>query len=180
MNAFNAQPTLTGDTITLRPLSANDWDALYAVASDPLIWEVHPAHDRWKKDVYRAYFNQGLASKGALIVVDHATGTIIGSSRFSFEFALAGEIEIGWTFLNRAYWGGATNREMKILMIRHALQHFDQVIFRIGETNARSRRAMEKIGGHLLDRFQLSMMAGKEVRHVVYGIDRASFARLIA
>jgi N-acetyltransferase len=180
MTEFNAQPTLIGETIILRPVSTDDWEALYAVARDPLIWEVHPAHDRWKEDVYRAYFDQGLASCGALIVTDRVSGAIIGSSRYSSEFAEAGEIEIGWTFLDRTYWGGQTNYEMKAMMIGHALNYYDQVIFRVGETNGRSRRAMEKIGGRLLDRFQLSMMAGKEVRHVVYAIDRATFVRVFA
>ncbi len=178
MTEFNAQPTLSGDTITLRPLSADDWHALYAVARDPLIWEVHPAHDRWKEDVYSAYFQQGLESKGGLVVIDKSSGAIIGSSRYSTEFAEAGEIEIGWTFLARSYWGGTTNREMKMMMLGHAMQHYDQVIFRIGETNIRSRRAIEKLGGRLLDREQFMMMGGKEVRNVMYAIDRSSFALL--
>jgi N-acetyltransferase len=178
MTVFNAQPILTGDTITLRPLSADDWDALYAVARDPLIWEGHPQHDRWKVDVYRAYFEQGLASRGALVVIDRASGAIIGSSRYSTEFAQAGEIEIGWTFLARSFWGGQTNREMKTMMISHALSHYEKVIFRIGETNGRSRRAMEKIGGRLLDRDQYMMASGNKVRNLFYAIDQVGLAEL--
>jgi RimJ/RimL family protein N-acetyltransferase len=180
MTEFNLQPTLIGTNIMLRPVSAEDRDALYAVASDPLIWEVHPAHDRWQRDVYQAYFDQGIASGGALAVVDLASNILIGSSRYSHEFALDGEIEIGWTFLARSHWGGNINREMKRLMIGHALQHFGHVIFRIGETNIRSRRAMEKIGGVLTDRIQISMMAGKEVRHVTYRMGREEFNNNLA
>ncbi len=175
MTEFNLQPTLVGDTIMLRPLAVDDRDALYAVASDPSIWEVHPAHDRWQRDVYEAYFDQGIASGGALAVVDLASNRLIGSSRYSHEFTLVNEIEIGWTFLARSHWGGDFNREMKRLMIGHALQHFGQVIFRIGETNIRSRRAMEKICGVLIDRIQISTMAGKEVRYVTYCVGREEF-----
>jgi N-acetyltransferase len=175
MTEIDLQPTLIGKGIMLHPVSVDDRETLYAVASDPLIWEVHPAHDRWQRDVYQAYFDQGIASGGALAVVDLGTNALIGSSRYSHEFALAGEIEIGWTFLARSHWGGDTNREMKKLMIGHALHHFDHVIFRIGETNGRSRRALEKIGGVLTDRIQLSIMAGKEVRHVTYRMGRQEF-----
>ncbi|MFD1613323.1 GNAT family N-acetyltransferase [Sphingomonas tabacisoli] len=176
-DAFDAQPELADDRVRLRPLKADDWDALFAVASDPLIWEVHPAHDRWQEPVFRRFFDDALASGGALAAIDPATGEIIGSSRFDVRRAGEGEIEIGWTFVARAYWGGAVNRSMKRLMIAHALQHFDRVIFLVGETNGRSRRAMEKIGGVLTPRLDHAEMAGVPVTHVVYAIDREGFER---
>jgi N-acetyltransferase len=43
---FELQPVLTGDIIELRPLREEDFAQLYAVASDPLIWEQHPDPDR--------------------------------------------------------------------------------------------------------------------------------------
>jgi RimJ/RimL family protein N-acetyltransferase len=169
------QPTLSNAIVTLRPLVTDDWAALYAVAADPLIWELHPAHDRWQEPVFRRFFDDALASGGALVASDPQTGAIIGSSRFDTERAEAGEIEIGWTFLARNHWGGPTNAAMKALMIGHALTHFDRVIFLIGETNLRSRRALEKIGGTLTDRVFDTEMAGATVRHVIYSIDRPGF-----
>jgi RimJ/RimL family protein N-acetyltransferase len=161
----------------LRPLREEDWDALYAVASDPLIWEVHPAGDRWKKDVFRAYFADGLAKGGALAVIDKISGAIIGSSRMQgHDPADGGSVEIGWTFLARSHWGGETNREMKRLMLGHALQFVERVLFRVGETNGRSRRAMEKIGGRLTGAREVVQIDGRDVAHVVYEIDRTSFA----
>ncbi len=35
------QPVLEGEHVRLRPLRPDDWEALFAVASDPLIWEQH-------------------------------------------------------------------------------------------------------------------------------------------
>jgi len=154
----------------------DDWAALYAVASDPLIWAVHPAHDRWQEPVFRRFFDDALASGGALVAIDPATNNLIGSSRFDRTRAEPGEIEIGWTFLARRYWGGPTNAALKSLMIGHALTQFDRVIFLVGETNLRSRRAMEKIGGLLTNREHFAENAGTMVRHVIYTIDRASFA----
>lgn len=166
------QPSLSHPLVHLRPLSAADWPALYAVAADPEIWAQHPAHDRWQEAVFRGFFNDALASGGALIATDPVTGTIIGSSRYDTARAEPGEIEIGWTFLARSHWGGPVNAAMKSLMVAHALRHFTRVIFLIGDTNHRSRRAMEKIGGVLTPR---EHMAGP-IRHVIYAIDSAGFA----
>jgi RimJ/RimL family protein N-acetyltransferase len=170
------QPTLANAAVILRPLGAEDWDGLYAVASDPLVWAGHPAHDRWQQSIFRAFFAAALRSGGALVAIDPASGAIIGSSRYDHDRAGPGEVEIGWTFLARSHWGGATNAAMKALMIRHALTLFDRVIFMVGETNVRSRRAMEKIGGVLTDRSLTADMAGAPVRHVIYAIDRPGFA----
>jgi RimJ/RimL family protein N-acetyltransferase len=174
---MNRQPTLEGERLLLRPLRPDDWDALLAVASDPLIWEVHPAHDRWQQPVFRTFFDDALAQGGALAVVDKDGGAIIGSSRFqNHDPANGGSVEIGWTFLARSHWGGRYNAEMKRLMLAHALESVERVEFRVGETNWRSRGAMEKIGGRLTDRVDITQLPAGPARHVIYEIDRASFA----
>lgn len=168
---FDAQPILTGATVTLSPLRPEDWGALFAVASDPLIWEVHPAHDRWQAPVFRQFFDNALASGGCLVIRDTASGAMIGSSRYDRSRVEPGEVEIGWTFLARDYWGGATNREIKAMMIDHALRWFDAAVFYVGAANIRSRKAMEKIGGQLLPgRAPVFDMAGVATPHVVYAI----------
>ena len=130
---MNRQPTLTGERLLLRPLRPDDWDALYAVASDPLIWELHPAHDRWQEPVFRPFFDDALAKGGALAVIEQASDAIIGSSRFqAYDPADGGSVEIGWTFLARSHWGGSINRELTRLMLAHALQSVARVDFRIG------------------------------------------------
>lgn len=143
---FDLQPTLKGQLLDLRPLRADDFDALLAVASDPLIWEQHPANDRYKPEVFRAFFDEGLASGGALIATDRKDGRVIGSSRFHGYNPEQGEVEIGWTFLARKYWGGVYNGEMKQLMISHAFKFVNRVVFLIGEENRRSQKAVENIG----------------------------------
>jgi RimJ/RimL family protein N-acetyltransferase len=145
--AFDLQPTLKGKLLQLRPLNRADFDALFAVARDPLIWEQHPASDRYKEDVFRGFFQEALDSGGAFVVIDSGNGKMIGSSRFHGYDEEKSEVEIGWTFLARSYWGGAHNREMKQLMLRHAFQFVERVVFMVGIENWRSRRAVEKIGG---------------------------------
>ncbi|MFI4849682.1 MAG: GNAT family N-acetyltransferase [Gimesia chilikensis] len=144
---FDKQPTLTGRLLELRPLQEDDYDALFAVASDPLIWEQHPASDRYQPEVFQEFFRDAMESGGALLAMDQATGAVIGSSRYHGYNGSASEVEIGWTFLARSHWGGQFNGEMKQLMLQHAFQFVDSVIFLIGPENIRSQRAVEKIGG---------------------------------
>lgn len=143
---FDPQPTLTGKLLTLRPLRPDDFDGLYAVASDPLIWEQHPDSDRYQESVFREFFRCALESGGALVAIDARDGVIVGSSRFHDLNEAESRIEIGWTFLARSHWGGPFNGEMKGLMLRHAFGSVYSVIFVIGSHNIRSQRGTEKIG----------------------------------
>jgi N-acetyltransferase len=84
---------------------------------------------------------------GALLVTDKASGEVIGTSRYYGWNPDQREVAIGYTFLVRSHWGGATNREMKQLMLSHAFRWAKVVWFHVGKNNWRSRRAMEKVGG---------------------------------
>jgi N-acetyltransferase len=144
--SFDLQPTLKGRLVELRPLRPDDFDILYSVASDPLIWEQHPEPDRCKEEVFRKFFAGALNSGGALIAFDTRASKVIGSSRFYGYDAEKSEIEIGWTFLARSHWGGKYNKEMKELMLRHAFKFVKKVVFLVGQQNLRSQKAVEKIG----------------------------------
>lgn len=145
--SFEYQPVLKGDLIELRPLRPEDYGGLYAVASDPLIWEQHPAKNRHEEGVFKVFFREAVASGGALIAIDAKTRRMIGSSRFHSYNKERSEVEIGWTFLARSHWGGMYNRQMKDLMLQHAFLFVNSVVFLVGPQNLRSQRAMEKIGG---------------------------------
>lgn len=145
--SFDLQPQLQGELVELRPLRADDFDALFAVASDPLIWKQHPAHDRYQLAVFREFFRDAMESGGAFVVIDRAAGAIIGSTRYFGYSELLREVEIGWSFLARSHWGGQFNGEVKRLMLQHAFSSVDRVVFVIGPNNVRSQRAVAKIGG---------------------------------
>src|SRR6188768_2846441 len=175
---MNRQPVLDGERLYLRPLTQADWGALYAVASDKLLWEKHPSHDRWQEPVFRAFFDDALAKGGALAIVDKSRGAVIGSSRFQFcdRQEEDGALEIGWSFIAREYWGKGYNAEFKRLMLAHAFRHVDRVVFRVGADNVISCKAMAKIGGRLTGATYLEDRAGRPVEHVVFEITRESFA----
>ncbi|MDR3615117.1 MAG: GNAT family N-acetyltransferase [Candidatus Obscuribacterales bacterium] len=158
---------MQSEQLLLRPLTVDDFDAMYKVASDPLIWEQHPNSDRYKRDVFEKFFSDALASGGAFIAIDRKNDQVIGSSRFFGLDEKNSEIEIGWTFLSRSHWGGPTNAEMKRLMLEHAFKYVKNVVFMIGPSNLRSRKAVEKIGAvHIGSR----MRGG--VESVVYRINQ--------
>ena len=144
--AFDLQPHLKGELIDLRPLKPDDWKELFAVASDPFIWEQHPESDRHLEDVFKIFFSDALESRGAFVILDRMSQQIIGSTRFYGYDPEKSEIEIGWTFLARKYWGGRYNAEMKRLLLNHAFKFVENVVFFVGEDNVRSQKAMEKVG----------------------------------
>lgn len=170
---FDLQPILKGELLELRPLRTEDFHDLYAIASDPLIWEQHPIKDRYKEEVFKEFFREALESGGALVAIDSKDGRVIGSSRFHGYDEAKSEIEIGWTFLARSHWGGAYNREMKQLMLGHAFRFVESVIFLVGKENFRSQRAVGKIGGVLMG--SRSDSSGRE--SFVYQITASNFAQ---
>jgi RimJ/RimL family protein N-acetyltransferase len=159
--------------LELRPLRAADFAALFQAAADPLIWEQHPERDRYQEATFRSFFEQALASGGALVAIDRATGTIVGSSRDHGYAPASGVVEIGWCFLARTCWGGRYHGDMKRLMLAHAFRYVKKVIFIIGPENRRSQRAVEKLGGV---RVRTTTDAQGEKR-LVYELTPALYAR---
>lgn len=153
------QPVLEGPALLLRPLREADFDALFRVASDPLVWEQHPEPLRYRRDVFEGFFSGAIASGGALLAVERVSGRVIGTSRYYDLDPANRELAIGYTFLSRDHWGGATNSEMKRLMLDHAFGWADAVWFHVGPGNLRSRRAVEKLGARL-DR--VALRGGRE------------------
>lgn len=176
---FDFQPTLEGARITVRPVTVTDWVSMFAAAADPGIWAQHPVSDRYSEAVFRQYFDDAVACGSAFAFVDRQSANVIGSSRFHGFDPVAREVEIGWTFLARDYWGGSYNLEIKQLMLDHAFLFIDTVVFWVAETNWRSRRAMEKIGGVLRDGIQFRDTGGSQP-YVIYDIRKNLWLRVAA
>ncbi len=169
------QPTLVGKLLRTRPLEEQDFEVLYAVASDPLIWEQHPDQFRYRRDVFQQYFDSGIKSQGCLVVEDANTGDVIGSSRFYDLSEDKKEITIGFTFLKRSCWGGLFNRELKHLMLSHAYSFVDTVLFDVGSANLRSRKALEKIGAKPIHEREKLNPSGKKVISITYCLRKKDF-----
>jgi RimJ/RimL family protein N-acetyltransferase len=138
---------LQAHSIFLRLLHAADFESLYAVASDPLIWVQHPNPDRWKRAVFSTYFEGALLSGRAYLIIHGQTGEVMGCTRYYDLDDSQRSIKIGYTFFGRKWWGGGHNPWVKALMLDHAFHYVDQVLFEVGEHNKRSITAMQRIGG---------------------------------
>jgi len=172
---IDLQPTLKGELIDLRPLRPGDFEDLFSAANDPLIWEQHPESDRYQRDVFQKFFDGALECKGAFAIIDRKSARIIGSSRYCNLDPARSAVEVGWTFLERQFWGGIYNRELKQLMLNHAFRFVDRVLFVVGEKNLRSQKALEKIGARFLRKAHLPARDGTLAPNLVFAITRDSW-----
>ena len=164
--------TLQDEKVILRPLMAGDLDALYAVASDPLIWAQHPNPDRYKREVFKVFFEGAIASEGAFLILDASTGEPVGSSRYYDHLPAQREVKIGYTFFARKCWGQGFNTAAKRLMTQHAFQWVDRIIFHIGANNLRSQMAIGRIGANKIGEEDVAYYCEATKRNFVYALDR--------
>jgi RimJ/RimL family protein N-acetyltransferase len=157
---FNLQPILEGRNLMLRPLSLEDHEPLFLAARDPLIWQQHPAPQRYQSKAFASYFAHLLASKSALAIIDQTVGRMIGTSSYYIAQDVQPAHSIGFTFLERAYWGGQTNRDVKTLMLTHLFNNSDKAWFHIGPENKRSRKGTEKLGAIFSHQRELDLGTG--------------------
>ncbi len=177
MEMPDLQPMLTGSNVIVRPVCKADWPGMFAAAADPAIWAGHPARDRYTEPVFRTFFEGAIASEAAFAIVDRRDGKIIGSSRYHGFDETAREIEIGWTFLARDYWGGSINHEVKHLMLEHAFSFADRVVFWIGKDNLRSQRATAKIGGVKREGILRRLPRDNTTTYVVFDITKSEYCK---
>ena len=175
---FDLQPIdLKNELVTLIPLAQNDFEKLYSVASDPLIWEQHPNKNRYQREAFQTYFKGAIESGGAFLVADSKTGETIGSSRFTGYDPFKKTVEIGYTFLARDHWGTVYNRALKTIMLDHAFKFVEGVIFHIGANNIRSQKAIEKLGAKKTGEIEMKYYGEQNVLNYTYVIDKDSWQK---
>jgi RimJ/RimL family protein N-acetyltransferase len=165
---MNWQPlNLKNEWVELTPLTETDFEELYAVAKDPLVWEQHPNPDRYKRDVFQTYFQGAIESKGAFLIKD-STGNAIGCTRFYDHVPEKKEVKIGYTFFSRDCWGKPFNQSTKSLMLQYAFQFVHDVIFHVGANNIRSQKAMEKMGALRIGQETVAYYGEEPRENIVY------------
>lgn len=174
---FESQPLLSGERIILQPLQETDFEKLYAVAGDPLIWEQHPNKDRYKREVFATFFEGALQSGGAFLVLKKETGEVIGSTRFYDFNPDDSTILIGYTFLARSCWGTTYNRELKTLMLNHAFRFVARVYFHIGAVNMRSQKAIERLGAEKVGEQEVTYYGETPKTNFVYCITKTDWEK---
>lgn len=171
----NWQPEYLEDNILkIVPLVETDFDRLFEIAADPLIWEQHPIKDRYKKEVFQLYFDGAVKGKTAFLIIDKSTDKIIGSTRYYDYNPENSSIAIGYTFLSKSYWGGVYNKSSKRLLIEYAFQFVDKIYFHIGSTNIRSQLATIKIGASKIGEVDFDHY-GQKMLHFEYLISKSDW-----
>ena len=181
ISGFELQPTnLSNELVRLLPLKLNDFEKLFKVASDPLIWEQHPTRNRYERDVFEIYFNGAIESKGAFCAFDNHSNEPIGCSRVYYFNKEDNSVKIGYTFISRKYWGKKYNKSMKVLMINHAFKFLDNIFFEIGSKNIRSQMAIEKLGAVKIGQKEM-VYVGEPTANVnfIYKIDKKIWEKKI-
>jgi RimJ/RimL family protein N-acetyltransferase len=177
MTNFNLQPTLQNEFVKIQPLQQSDFETLYSIASDPLIWEQHPNPDRYKRPVFETFFKGAMESGAAFLVFDLQSGKAIGSSRYYDIDPIKKSVAIGYTFLARDHWGSVFNRALKTVMLNHAFTYFDNVILHIGANNIRSQKATEKLGAKKIAEIEMEYYGEANRLNFVYQIEKDSWIK---
>jgi N-acetyltransferase len=166
---INWQPkNLKNEVIQLIPLEENQFEALYLVANDELLWEQHPNKLRYQRDVFQNFFDGAIQSNGAFLVLDRKTNEVVGSSRFYDYDEEEKSVLIGYTFIGRNFWGIGYNAAMKKVMLDYAFQFVDKVYFHVGASNFRSQKAMEKLGAKKIDEIKVAYYGEDEKLNFIY------------
>lgn len=174
---FNIQPILENEQLILYPLQESDFEDLYLVASDPKIWEQHPNKDRWKKEVFRNFFNGAMESKGAFKIVDKTTGKIIGCTRYYDYNEEENHILIGYTFYNTSCWGKGINPLVKKLMLDYIFQYVPKVHFHVGASNLRSQIAIGRLGAEKIGEEEIAYFGESTKLNFIYEVTRENWNR---
>lgn len=169
---FNIQPILESENLILRPLQEVDFDNLFAVASDPKIWEQHPNKDRWREEVFRVFFDGAIQSKGAFLIVHKTTEEIAGCTRFYDYDEKENSILIGYTFYAREYWGKGINQSVKKMMLDYIFQYVSKVYFHIGSNNIRSQIAISRLGATKVKEQEVAYFGEAPKLNFVYAIEK--------
>ncbi|MDZ4665331.1 MAG: GNAT family N-acetyltransferase [Bacteroidota bacterium] len=172
---MNVQLPLQNYFVKLEPLKATDFEKLFAIARDPLIWEQHPNKDRYKREVFEVFFKGAIESTGAYVIYDAKTNAVIGSSRYYDLNIEKSSITIGYTFFARSHWGGIYNRATKEAMMLHAFEYVNEVNFHIGAVNIRSQKAIEKLGAQKIGEIEMAYYGEASKLNFIYSITKLNW-----
>lgn len=171
---LNHQPILSGELVLLRSLKFEDFEELYSVASDPLLWQQIPQSNRYQREVFASLFKGWMEIPGSLLASDKKTNKVIGASRYYEYDESKSTVAIGYTFLARQCWGHNFNKDMKKLMLDHAFTSVQNVIFHAAEINIRSQKALKKIGAKLIEKKE-KQFNGISVPYLTFQIKKSEY-----
>lgn len=175
MMKINLQPVLEDQLVILRPLQRGDFEDLFRISHNPLVWQQHPAKERSEIGGFSRFFQDALDSGSAFCILDKKNKNIIGTTRFNPSAEISNAIEIGWTFIAPEFWGGTINKSIKNLMLEHAFTGYEYVLFYIHSENFRSQKAVEKIGARPVKMLENKRLTERFTASMIYMIAKDDF-----
>ena len=170
-----APVTLEGRHVRLEPLSESHLAAFAEVGLDQELWRWIPTAVRTSEEM-AAYIRTALEEqeRGVSLpfaIIEKAGGRAIGSTRYGNIDRTHRRVEIGWTWVARAWQRTPINTEAKYLLLRHAFESLGciRVELKTDSRNEGSRAAILRIGAREEGIFRNHMItASGRIRHSVY------------
>jgi RimJ/RimL family protein N-acetyltransferase len=147
------QTRLIGQTVSLIPLEEEHFDDLRSLSGDERIWKFFPVNGadpvRLTDMLNTVVGERDKGNQFPFVIVHNKQNKIVGSTRFMDLQPKHQKLEIGGTWLHPDYWSSQVNIESKLLLLTHCFEELRtiRVLLKTDETNTRSRKAIEKIGG---------------------------------
>ncbi len=170
---------LEGQHVRIEPLETTHLADLLEAAQNDEIWQFMPTpRPRTMADMQKFFEGaEAMRQSGAAIpfaIIEKATGKAIGSTRYLAISRPDYSLEIGWTWLGKAYWRSPINTECKYLLIRHAFEDLKcvRVWLKTDSRNLNSQRAIARIGAQKEGtmRKQMILYNGYQRDTVFFGI----------
>jgi RimJ/RimL family protein N-acetyltransferase len=166
---------LTGARVRLEPLAKAHLAGLAEVGLDQELWRWIPAPVRTQEEM-AAYIETALDEQARgmslpFAIIEQATGRAIGSTRYGNVDRTHHRVEIGWTWVARAWQRTAINTEAKYLLLRHAFESLGcrRVELKTDSLNEKSRAAILRVGAQQEGVFRNHMITSTgRIRHTVY------------
>ncbi|MGH9773764.1 MAG: GNAT family N-acetyltransferase [Candidatus Acidiferrales bacterium] len=166
---------LEGRHVQLEPMTNAHHAELCEVGLDEDLWKWIPQPVCTHQDM-RAYIEKALAEQSAgsalpFVTIERNLNRGVGSTRYGNIDTANHRLEIGWTWIAKAWQRTAVNTEAKYLMLRHAFETYKciRVEFKTDSLNQKSRDALRRIGAVEEGIFRNHMMTSTgRLRHSVY------------
>lgn len=145
----------TVGTIRLEPLESRHAPDLYAVADLQLFTHSMQAPSEWSArgfelEMAKVKSLPGVVAYAIVLACGESAGRAIGRTTFMEIRPEHRSVEIGRTWIGRAYHGTRVNPEAKYLMLRHAFETLSPSAIRVqlttSGTNVHSQAAIAKLG----------------------------------
>jgi len=153
MSLYNTPVILEGKWVRLEPLQLTHADDLFAVAQDDDIWRHMPVPTPTSVANVRTWIQDALdvQARGLFLpfaIIERVANRAVGSTRYLDISSHDRHVEIGWSWLGKAYWRTPFNTECKYLLLKHAFETLRciRVSLKTDLRNERSQRAIERLG----------------------------------